>query len=486
MKRIIQVTVLLIGILLVVVSAELTRRRDRHDDTGILLMTANDNGRDSVYLVGANSGNSAWRRIGPEYSSFTPKGTSPDDEWVYLMESNYNNPFNIPYAELMRVRMNGTHPQRLVGVNAPGPLFWSGGWIYYQVFDATLSQSEIYRATPDGRRIENLTANFQWSASIGQYSTPVIDPNGEWIVFYASDGTGLNAMVRLDLASGQFTEIIPQTVLYMMLVGATEDGAWILVQMNDTLYRLRPDGRDMTPIFRTSGGYVTLWTQAQLALVTVYPLDGSIWLYAVGLMDGRVYWKLPNVYVDNQPTSQPLLLLRDTENWLYQAEADGTPPRRLLQLPVNTLTVWQSPQGRWLLLSHNLYNDASPNSVTYILSILRPSDGAIIELRRSFNYTSVVGWAEDESAVFVEGYDNGMRDLWRIELPSGDKSLLLHDERYSYFLGVVGERKWGAWACVPIGGIGLIGAVVGSWVWGRRRGIKFPGYKANVGEMPTG
>ncbi len=468
MRPVIILTGLMIGVLLIVVSAEMTRQRDSHDPTDILLMTAIRDGRDSVYLVGADDGDGAWRAIGPKYAAFSPKGRSPDGKWVYLMESNYNNTLNIPYAENMRVRTNGAQAQRLAGVNISGAMFWMGEWVYYQNYDINTGASDLYRAQPDGGQVENLTANFQWSVNVGQYSPPVFDPNGAWIMFNASDLNGMGGIFRLDLVTGQISELIPQSAAYIMLLGTSADGAWLVLRIEDVLYHIRPDGSQLGPIFNNGGGYVTVWARANLVLANTYAPDGSTWLYAVGIADGRVYWQLPNVYPDAPPT-QSIIFLRDSDNWLYQALADGTPPRRLLQLPQNTLSLVQSPNGRWVLLVQGENYDATPNSVTYKLWLMRLADGALVERYRHANYFAIVGWADDESAVFVEGYDNGERDLWRIDLASGSKTRLIHGERYGYFLGVVGERKWGAWLCVPLGGIGLIGAGMGSWLWGRRK-----------------
>lgn len=469
MKRLVRITILMLGVLLIVVSAEMTHQRDSHDATDILLMTAIRNGRDSVYLVGANGEDGAWRAIGPEYAAFTPKGRSPDGKWVYLMESNYHNPLNIPYAENIRVRTNGTQAQRLAGVNISGAMFWTGDWVYYQYYDVVVGQSDLYRARPDGSRIENLTANFQWSVNVTQYSPPVLDPNGTWIIFNASDLNGYGGIFRLDLTTGQIRNLIPQTASYVMVLGTSADGSWLVLRVDDFLYHMRPDGNHLQPIFDNRGGYAAVWQQADVVLANIYQADGSTQLYAVGIADGQVYWQLPNIYPD-VPLTVPTIYLRDSGNGLYQANADRTPPRQLLQLPTSTLSLVQSPTNRWLLLMESIYDDADPFTVTYRLSVLRPSDGALIEVHHASNYFAMVGWTEDETAILLESYtNNGRRDLWRIELAGGAKTRLLHEGQYGYFLGVVGERKWGAWACVPIGGIGLIGAVVVSGGWGRKK-----------------
>ena len=135
------------------------------------------------------------------------------------------------------------------------------------------------------------------------YRHPAWSPDGRHIAYIIEEqGSDSSISYKLAIAApdGTNTRIIQETTWKMGDVAWSPDGAWLSVVINLRIYKVRPDGSDLTPLSDHLGGATSpRWSPdgAQISYVTPSTFAGQNQLYIMNA-DGRGKRRVVNIRGD--------------------------------------------------------------------------------------------------------------------------------------------------------------------------------------------
>lgn len=191
----------------------------------------------------------------PTITQLTTRGdissTSPPTYqagWLYYYVGQTTPPATVA---LYRMREDGSDEQLVIPamllldisiIRSPDPTrihYWGG----------TVDQPQLMRVNADGSNPTPLAI-----APIGDGSVVAWSPDGQWLYYRQLNGEARNAKVvsnlyRMDVNTGQSFLLLEDQVILQDYWSA--DGAWLVLLIEDAeehrwLYRMRPDGSEMT------------------------------------------------------------------------------------------------------------------------------------------------------------------------------------------------------------------------------------------------
>lgn len=441
MQRVVGIAALIMGLLLIGLTAGLVVQRRGSSPPEVVIVSV-PNSRQTVYRLGLalpHDGREIWHKMGGESYGMTSLGPSPDGQWLYFW--TFDRAGDGYHLTTQRIQLDGLEIEPLPAFNPISGVFWSpdGQWLIYRGLNRQTGEEHLFRASPDGKTIQNLTPHFPYTLQIDYPLPPIIDPENEWIVFNAFDGS--NHVFRVDIASGEISELADgASPVFAQDHFRNPTGDWLLVTAPDGIYRTPLEGGKLTRLLPNEevvfSNNMVMWDEARLILLANEPPD--VTLYAISMDDFSVRWTLPNMVLAPTPVGQSYALAFGAEGAVYAIDAQGH-AKQVAPLFANMPTYQWSPDERWLVytMGGHLYAVTMP-------------DGAERDLYSGTNRVVVLEWADDgESAVIMEDTGAGF-SLWRVGLADGHKQPMMAYREGVQYLGIGRLRDW------AVDGFGLL------------------------------
>lgn len=446
MQRVGWIAAFIMGLLLVGLTAGLVVQRRGSSPPEVVVVSV-PNEHQTAYRLGLalhHDGREIWHKMGAESAGITSLGSSPDGQWVYFWTFDLAaNGYNLT---TQRIRLDGFDIEALPALNPISGVFWSpdGQWLIYRGRNRQTGQENLFRASPDGKTIQNLTPHFPSTLQIDYPLPPIIDPENEWIVFNAFGVS--NQVFRVDIASGEITELTDgETPAYAKGYFRNDAGDWLLVTTPDGAYRTPLEGGELTRLLPNAevafSDDTVMWDEARLILL--YTEAPDVTLYAVSMDDFSVRWSLPNMVLAPAHVGQSYVLAFGAEGVVYAIDAQGH-AKQVAPLFANMPTYQWSPDERWLVytMGGHLYAVTMP-------------DGAERDLYSGSNRVVILEWADNgESVVIMEDAGTGF-SLWRVGLADGHKQPMMAYREDVEYLGIGRLRDWevDGFGLLDIGGV---------------------------------
>ncbi|MBZ0315569.1 MAG: hypothetical protein K8L91_04055 [Anaerolineae bacterium] len=441
MQRVVWIAALIMGLLLIGLTTGMLLQR-RGSSSPEVVVASVPNARQTSYRLGLalhHDGREIWQKMGAESAGMTSLGPSPDGQWLYFWAfyraaDGYN-------LTTQRIRLDGFDIEALPALNPISGVFWSpdGQWLIYRGRDRQNGQEQLFRASPDGKTIQNLTPDFPHTLQVDYPLPPIIGPENEWIVFNAFDGS--NHVYRVDIASSEITELADgASPIYALAHFRNQTGDWLLVTGPGGAYRTPLEGGSLTRLLPNEevvfSNNMVMWDEARLILL--YTEAPDVTLYAVSMDDYSLRWSLPQIALTRAPVGRTHVLGFGAEGAVYAIDAQGH-TKQVAPLFANMPTYQWSPDERWLVytMGGHLYAVTMP-------------DGAERDLYSGSNQLAVLEWADDgESVVIMEDAGTGI-SLWRVGLADGHKQPMMAYREGVQYLGMGRLRGW------TVDGFGLL------------------------------
>lgn len=441
MQRVVGIAAFIMGLLLIGLTAGLTIQRRGSSPPEVVVVSV-PNADQTSYRLGLalhHDGREIWHRFGAESAGMTSLGPSPDGQWVYFWA--FDRATDGYVLTTQRLRLDGLDIEVLPALNPISGMVWSpdGQWLVYKGLDTQTNQEHLFRASPDGKTIQNLTPHFPHTLQIDYPQPPIIDPENEWIAFNAF---GVSSQVfRVDIASGEINELMDgASPVFARGHFRNQTGDWLLVTAPGGIYRTPLEGGSLTRLLPNDAlvlsSNIVIWDEARLILLANEPPD--VTLYAVSMDDFSVRWTLPNMVLAPTPVGQSYALGFGAEGAVYAIDAKGH-TQQVAPLFANMPTYQWSPDERWLVytMGGHLYAVTMP-------------DGPERNLYSGSNRVVILEWADDgESAVIMEDAGVGF-SLWRVGLADGHKTQMMAYREGVQYLGIGRLRDW------DVDGFGLL------------------------------
>lgn len=441
MQRVVGIAAFIMGLLLIGLTAGLMFQRRGSSPPEVVVVSV-PNARQTSYRLGLalhHDGREIWRKMGAESAGMTSLGPSPDGQWVYFWAFyRATDGYNLT---TQRIRLDGFDIEALPTLNPISGVFWSpdGQWLIYRGRDRQTGQEQLFRATPDGKTIQNLTPDFPYILQIDYPQPPIIDPSNEWIVFNAFGVS--NQVFRVDIASGEISELADgASPVFARDHFRNQTGDWLLVTAPGGVYRTPLEGGSLMRLLPNEevvfSNSMVMWDEARLILL--YTEAPDVTLYAVSMDDFSVRWTLPNMVLAPTPVGQSYALGFGAEGAVYAIDVQGH-AKQVAPLFANMPTYQWSPDERWLVYTMG----------GHLYAITMP-DGAERDLYSGTNRVVVLEWADDgKSVVIMEDAGAGF-SLWRVWLADGHKKPMMAYREGVQYLGIGRLRDW------KVDGFGLL------------------------------
>lgn len=441
MQRVVGIAAFIMGLLLIGLTAGLVVQRRGSSSPEVVVVSV-PNSRQTAYRLGLalhHNGREIWHKMGAESAGITSLGPSPDGQWLYfwafdLAADGYD-------LTTRRIRLDGLDIEPLPALNPVSGVFWSpdGQWIIYRGLNQQTGQEQLFRASPDGKTIQNLTPHFPYTLQVDYPLPPIIDPENEWIVFNAFGAS--NQAFRVDISSGEISKLADgASPVFARGHFRNQTGDWLLVTTPGGIYRTPLEGGSLTRVLPNDAvvlsSNMVIWDEARLILLANEPPD--VTLYAVSMDDYSVRWTLPNMGLAPTPIGRSYVLGFGAEGMVYAIDAQGH-AKQVAPLFANMPTYQWSPDERWLVytMGGHLYAVTMP-------------DGVERDLYSGSNRVAVLEWADDgESVVIMEDAGTGI-SLWRVGLADGRKQPLMAYREGVQYLGIARLHDW------AVDGFGLL------------------------------
>lgn len=446
MQRVVGIAAFIMGLLLIGLTAGMLLQRRGSSPPEVVIVSV-PNSRQTVYRLGLalhHDGREIWHQMGVESAGISSLGSSPDGQWVYFW--TFDLAANGYHLTTQRIRLDGFDIEALPALNPISGVFWSpdGQWLIYRGRDRQTGQEQLFRASPDGKTIQNLTPHFPYTLQIDYPLPPIIDPENEWIVFNAFNVS--THVFRVDIASGEITELADGTSpIYALDHFRNQTGDWLLITGPYGAYRTPLEGGGLTRLLPNDevvfSDDMVLWDEARLILL--YTEAPDVTLYAVSMDDYSVRWTLPNMVLAPAHVGQSYVLAFGAEGVVYAIDAQGH-TKQVAPLFANMPTYQWSPDERWLVytMGGHLYAVTMP-------------DGAERDLYSGSNRVVILEWADEgESVVIMEDAGTGF-SLWRVGLADGHKQPMMAYREGVEYLGIGRLRDWevDGFGLLDIGGV---------------------------------
>lgn len=309
-----------------------------------------------------------------------------DDRWVYFQGVPFQWVGNSFPDGLFRTKLLNGQVESLIefdrrafvwGYNVrPSPD--GDDWVF-TLFDTSLGNPQFFRIPYAGGPVEAIP-------------TPDISPRlitvaaGDWLILESyTPASNLQRAYSIEMATGRLEELTPDAYTTWVERWLPAQ-AWLVLQVDGQLWKMRVDGRQPMPISRLPAESLTDlldWIpQSEVIVAQGYFVDeadqrGHVRLAGVRLADREVLWELVDMH-------------------------------------------WQgaSPDGEWVLISNWLpHSSISPLDKT-VLEIMRV-DGSErrILVEQAGEIWEMWGWAPRSQVIFYSVYTpDGHHELWRVTL----------------------------------------------------------------------
>ncbi|MBZ0315570.1 MAG: hypothetical protein K8L91_04060, partial [Anaerolineae bacterium] len=456
MRRLLSISALMFGVLTMGLTIGLLIQRQGSSPPEVVLVTAQRSPESGmrVYGVARQAEREVWFPLGRAYDGLSTWGVSPDGQWLYLLGYRQVGP-DYEYVTL-RLRLDGLHIEPLPNIDLLSGLFWTadGQWMVYKGVDEMTGGTALFRATPDGKIVQNLTPTIRASPVIDVPTPPIISPENDWVAFngfeFHNEIYVANAGVVTQITRGSYPTYLRGHV-------RNQTGDWLIVSKVDGAYRVRLDGSELTRLLPNEpivADIVYFWPEARLILIQRDKAEDI--LYAVSMEDFSVQWSMPEFFLATSQPHQPYRIA--IKERLHQVFPDGT-LRRIEFLP-NSSAIHFSADGTTVYFAH--YGPPSATSLmTGILYGIRFADGQLQTLHTSNYSLDFVRWSSDDGWFLIETDDHPGQDIWRIWEATGRSELLVSKRRYDRFLGVgrVDDRDLAGLPLIGGGGLLVVGAL---------------------------
>lgn len=464
MRRLLWGSAILFGVLAMGLTIGLLIQRRGSSRPEVVLVAAQspDQAGLRMYGVARQADHEVWFPLGQAYDGLSTWGISPDRQWLYLQ--GYDRYLNENMT--LRLPLDGLHIEPLPTLDPLSGPFWTadGQWMLYKGVDAVTGRTTLFRATPDGTIILNLTPLLRPAPVIDVPSPPIISPENEWVAFTASEFHDevyvASAGVVTQITRGSYPTYLRGHV-------RNETGDWLIVSKVDGAYRMRLDGSELTRLLPNEpivADIVYFWPEARLLLIQRDKAEDI--LYAISMDDFSVQWTLPEFFLATSQPHQPYRIV--IKERLHQVFPDGT-LRRIEFLP-NSSSVHFSADGTTVYFAH--YGPPSATTMmTGILYGIRFDDGQLQTVHTSNYSLDFVHWSSDDGWFLLQTYENPGQGIWRIWEATGRSELLVSKRPYDRFLGVgrLQDRDLDGLPLVGGSGLLILGGVVGMRRGGKRK-----------------
>lgn len=402
MRRVLQWTFLINGLMILLLILFLQIGRYQKQAPEFMLVTVNENRSERLYLYSQEL--DYWRPLTTPYSVIWQDGWHPSRKWFYVSGAMLNSNGDIVESDVWRVSSGGLSARYVPDMEFPLLATWTpdGTWLVYGLFDEHY-YGDLYKVRPDGRDLQNLTADFEPSVMVSTEGHPILmSPDGQSVVFSAA--TNWFEAHRLALSGGH-----PEKLMTEIEEGGGGAQAWLhetnwLITYNGAyLYRVRPDGTQaqrLTTQLEVSERVEWVLEQQNLIVISQRLPSGDTRLMGLNISDWGLRWQLDGVsFLGDVTLDGQWLIVWFPERHLYRVRSSDGMTESLINLPENA--TWQgiSPNKSWLL-----YSLSRPNDEGVELYRVGIEDGQIESLHIFPQLIAQRGWSPDSEWVLIEDY----------------------------------------------------------------------------------
>lgn len=403
-------------------------------------------------------GSRLWRPIASDDLAFRVLGWSENKFWLYYMavyEENYDT--DTSTYRIGRVDASLHHKEILLdGVMDTVFLSPEAKYIVFKRGSQNIQgQYEVnwYSVTSDGKNLHNLTSQFhlEWYPAL-----PVFDPSGEWLVLQAyqepgnSDDTDL---YRIALDGHLVEQIREFPSNHSSVILWTDAPEWLILQADtNEIYKMRPDGSDLTQLTFTQEGPQYVGWVHQTGIVGL--LEGDIFS-AVRIDTMETLWRLAGVQKVFTESGGPANLNND---WLHFQMTDGRLARcrfssdeltfyNTQNLRMQRVRQWSS-DGNWVLIETD-----GPDLGHVAVVGLQANTNNIKYVYDTANSGSLVGWSPDGKWLYYYDFKND--HLRHVKIHGGEQSQIVSTGAFPYSSTPPYQAEWQPTHTLAIG-IGLM------------------------------
>ncbi|MBZ0318882.1 MAG: hypothetical protein K8L91_20875 [Anaerolineae bacterium] len=458
MKRVLRWTAVLFGIGLIGMAGMLAYVRSTRDPRPILLFSASEDGRyfhQNVYAYGI--GSAIRRQIIPTYLGFNPVAWSPDGEWFYLIGSRTSLEYDSFAGEAWRLSRDGRRIQRLANVMVQGGvLHWTpdGQWIVTDYWSEQGMNIGVYRISPDGRVVADLTPNFD------RYATEThISLDGQWIYFVGTTpdyqkrdiyrmpiAGGAPETLTEDLDNFAYVLVWPDMGESVIAVTKTESGDWRLNKLNSETHQWLPFYEAISTREPPLGRMI----RAANHFVLVMP-DAVV---GIDAGSGEETWRYEGTKSAWFTFDSKWLILQFAESKLARLHPDGLAYSELDDLPVGFDFMGAFPNSQSILLE-----SFDVETGQYSLYEFEIEKSRLKRLWTDDEWVSVEDWSPDGKWFVIHASDDHLialhiasRTVLKIHLDIPPTNILA-------LLPPI-DRAWSPVGLLVIGSVLMLGGVI--------------------------
>lgn len=456
MRRLLRLTLMACGLLLILTNGLLAQARQQPSKTHWLILCQDDSEwghySGTLHLARVSPGGGRVFRVtqsrGDDTTHLVNYG---DDAWVYLWQTQHTDGFGLRTAAVFRINRGDLHEEVFGWFSVGNKLIPqpNGEWLELDTLHQIMALYRMER--PNQPR--QLVFQFERSNLLMTTNTPpIFSDDGQWMYFNVVDRyTDIGEVYRVHLSNGDLTNLTATVETSLALQAALLDEGWLIVQ-NATpahlLYRMRVDGSELTPLVSHPNRLVwTAWLrQPRLMILQDYNTAG---LLALPLEGRTPVWEVAEPVIALYTLPAGDLVIRTAQDEIALIHPNGT-RQPLTALSPSLQFEFFMQRGDWVY-----YADESFSNRTTIGRI-NTVTGRNQRLAEGL-YLEVVAVSPDDTWLALSGIIHEQPGLYRLNVDgSGLVRLTDHHRRFTFMgFGPPIDLDWSAMLLV-IGGVSLV------------------------------